>query len=157
MTSLFLRGLFFAVLNPGIVAGLIPVLITKVYTGDLFSTPLNLNHIIGSTLFLIGFIILSICIVDFAVIGRGTLSPADPTKKLVHKGLYQYSRNPMYVGVIVILLGEIIFTQSILLLIYALAIFTIFNIFIIFFEEPRLKKDFQEAYIHYCEKVRRWL
>nr|HPN68070.1 isoprenylcysteine carboxylmethyltransferase family protein [Saprospiraceae bacterium] len=118
---------------------------------------LKINHIFGATLFLIGFIILTICIVDFAIVGRGTLSPADPTKKLVHKGLYQYSRNPMYVGVIMILLGEVIFTQSIPLLIYILIIFTIFNIFIIFFEEPRLKKDFQEEYIHYCKKVRRWL
>jgi protein-S-isoprenylcysteine O-methyltransferase Ste14 len=74
--------------------------------------------------------------------GKGTLSPADPTKKLVVKGLYRFSRNPMYVGVTMMLVGESIFFQSTALWTYSLIIFIAFNIFILFFEEPRLLDDF---------------
>ena len=98
-----------------------------------------------------------ICIISFAVKGRGTLSPADPTKKLVVTGLYRYSRNPMYIGVVMILTGEAIFFQSVSLWIYLLVVIIAFNIFILLHEEPRLQKDFGEEYKKYCQKVRRWI
>ena len=63
----------------------------------------------------------------------------------------------MYVGVILILIGEAIFFQSIDLWIYSLFVFIAFNIFTILVEEPRLRKDFGEEYKRYCEKVRRWI
>ena len=97
------------------------------------------------------------CIVNFAIKGRGTLSPADPTKRLVINGLYKYSRNPMYIGVILILVGESIFSRSQSLWIYSLIIFIAFNVFIVGFEEPRLRSDFGEEYRAYCKKVRRWM
>ena len=62
----------------------------------------------------------------------------------------------MYVSVIFILIGQAIFLQSVELWIYALLVFIAFNIFIIFAEEPRLRKDFGEEYKRYCENVRRW-
>ena len=96
------------------------------------------------------------CIIRFAVEGRGTLSPADPTKKLVIKGLYGFSRNPMYVGVMMILIGEATFFQSGSLCIYLLFIFLAFNVFILLFKEPRLHEEFGEDYRTYCQKVRRW-
>ena len=84
------------------------------------------------------------CIIRFAVEGRGTLSPADPTKKLVISGLYKFSRNPMYVGVMMIIIGEAIFFRSTSLWIYSLFIFIAFNLFVMFIEEPLLLKDFGE-------------
>ena len=117
----------------------------------------HLHHYIGTIAFLIGFAIMLWCIISFAVKGRGTLSPVDPTKKLVISGLYKFSRNPMYVGVILILIGEVIFLQSIELGIYTLFVFVAFNIFTMLIEEPRLRKDFGEEYKRYCEKVRRWI
>ena len=63
----------------------------------------------------------------------------------------------MYVGVILILIGEAIFFQSANLWVYLLFVFVGFNIFVIHIEEPRLRKDFGEEYNLYCQKVRRWI
>jgi protein-S-isoprenylcysteine O-methyltransferase Ste14 len=71
--------------------------------------------------------------------------------------LYKFSRNPMYIGVMLILTGEAIFFRSIGLLIYAVLVFTVFNLFIIIHEEPRLKQDFGSEYEQYMARVRRWL
>ena len=157
MESLFIRNLLFTIMQPGLVAGLIPLWITGFRINDIFNEVWQLHHYIGTIVFLIGFVIMLWCIISFAVIGRGTLSPADPTKKLVISGLYYFSRNPMYVGVLMILIGEVIFFQSHQLLIYLLIIFISFNIFVLLIEEPRLRKDFGEEYRKYCKRVRRWI
>ena len=157
MKSLLLRNIIFTILQPGIVAGLIPYLILRLKTNDLFAQQLRAYHYFGSLIFLLGFIIMLICIRSFAIIGKGTLSPADPTERLDITGFYKFSRNPMYVGVLLILIGEVIFFQSHLLIIYLLSIFTAFNIFILLIEEPRLRKDFGKEYREYCKKVRRWI
>ncbi len=157
MMSLFIRNLFFTILQPGIVAGLIPFWIAGVRVDNIFNEEWQLNHIIGTIIFMIGFLIMLWCIISFAVKGRGTLSPIDPTKKLVISGLYCFSRNPMYVGVILILIGEAVFFQSTKLLEYLLFVFVLFHVFVIYIEEPRLKKDFGEKYSLYCQKVKRWI
>lgn len=159
MLSLFIRNLIFTILQPGIVAGLIPYLILGDKVNDIFVQQLLQRglHNSGAIIFLIGFVIMLSCIISFAVKGRGTLSPADPTKKLVISGLYRFSRNPMYVGVTLILIGEAIFFQSVELWIYSLFVFAAFNVFTMLVEEPRLRKDFGEEYKTYCEKVRRWI
>ena len=157
MVSLILRNLFFTILQPGLVAGLIPVWILGRKANNLFNKPWQLYQFSGFLVFVGGFLIMLICIISFAVKGRGTLSPADPTKKLVVTGLYRYSRNPMYIGVVMILTGEAIFFQSVSLWIYLLLVNIGFNIFILLHEEPRLQKDFGEEYKKYCQKVRRWI
>jgi protein-S-isoprenylcysteine O-methyltransferase Ste14 len=63
----------------------------------------------------------------------------------------------MYIGVILVLIGEAIFFQSISLWLYSFGIFIVFNCFIFFLEEPRLRKDFKEEYDEYCKKARRWV
>lgn len=156
MTSLILRNIIFTILKPGVVVGLIPFLILR-EDWDGVGPFSSLNHYLGLLLITAGLIILLHCIIRFASEGRGTLSPIDPTKRLVLKGLYKYSRNPMYLGVLSILVGESLFTRSIDLWIYTLIVSLAFNIFVIFIEEPRLKKDFGEEYKHYFENVRRWI
>lgn len=157
MLSLLLRNLFFTILQPGLVAGLIPFWILGEKVKSTLSQPFQFYHYIGVMLFLIGLVIMLSCIINFAVKGRGTLSPVDPTKLLVISGLYKFSRNPMYVGVMMILIGEAIFYQSVYLWIYLILVYIAFNIFIMLHEEPRLKKDFGEEYSKYCQKVRRWV
>jgi protein-S-isoprenylcysteine O-methyltransferase Ste14 len=157
MASLFLRNLFFTILQPGLVAGLIPFFILRGKVENIFFQSWKFHHFLGIIVFIIGFIIMLICIMSFAIKGRGTLSPADPTKKLVVVGLYKFSRNPMYAGVTMMLLGEVIFFYSSPLLIYSLFVFAIFNVFIILVEEPRLRKDFKDEYNKYCEKAKRWI
>lgn len=157
MLSLFFRNLFFTILQPGLVAGLFPYWILGDKASKIFNQPLQLYQYLGGLLFLIGLLIMFDCITRFAVDGRGTLSPADPTKKLVIKGLYRFSRNPMYIGVMMILIGEVIFFQSYNLCIYTLFIFLAFSLFIRLVEEPRLRKDFGIEYYQYCKKVPRWI
>ncbi len=155
--SLFLSNLIFTVLQPGIVAGLLPMLLVRNLLNDTFTPHLGFHHYAGTTVSLAGLVVMLVCIVSFAVKGRGTLSPLDPARRLIVSGLYQYSRNPMYVGVMLILWGEAIFFRSASLGIYSCIIFGAFNAFIIFYEEPRLSKDFGVQYGDYQRRVRRWL
>lgn len=157
MLSLFLRNLLFTILHPGIIAGLIPYLILSREDLELIYKPFNLYQYAGIIISVTGFIILIKCIIGFAVKGKGTLSPFDPTKELVISGLYRYSRNPMYLGVMLILSGETVFFTSTELLVYEVVVFLLFNVFIKVNEEPRLKKDFGDTYLQYCNKVRRWI
>ena len=157
MISLFTRNLFFTLLQPGIVAGLVPYALAKDYFFNVFKHQLQPIQWVGLFVFSIGLFIMLHCIANFAVRGKGTLSPADPTKRLVISGLYHYSRNPMYAGVMLILIGEVIFTMSVSLLMYSAAIMTAFVVFVVFWEEPRLTKDFGDEYVAYTRRVRRWL
>ena len=154
---LLLRNLFFTIIHPGLAAGLIPYWILGDKLNKTFANPLQFYQYLAILIFLVGLVIMLECIIRFAIKGRGTLSPADPTKKLVVSGLYKFSRNPMYAGVTLILIGEAIFFQSGSLWIYLLIVFAFFNLFILLVEEPRLRRDFGESYYQYCKKVRRWL
>jgi hypothetical protein len=89
--------------------------------------------------------------------GKGTPAPIDPPKELVMRGLYRYVRNPMYVGILTLLIGETLFFASRQLFIYAGVIFLFFNLFVIFYEEPALRQKFGESYRRYCETVPRWI
>lgn len=154
---LALRNLIFVILQPGIVAGLAPYFIAGSSLENTFANDFLLHHFVGLLLFLFGASILLHCVTRFAIDGHGTLSPADPTIRLVTSGLYKYSRNPMYVGVMLILIGEVVFIQSAELLLYVVAICVLFSLFIKYHEEPRLRKDFGQDYEMYCNKVRRWV
>ncbi|MBK9108699.1 MAG: isoprenylcysteine carboxylmethyltransferase family protein [Saprospiraceae bacterium] len=155
--NLYIRNLLFTVLQPGIVVGLFPFLIIQFYNIPLPSIALDVPVLLLILLFISGFLILMYCIYLFIKFGKGTLSPFDPTQELVTSGLYQYSRNPMYLGVITMLIAEIFLFKSNELGIYSLIIFIIFNGFIVLHEEPRLQKEFGSTYAEYKKKVRRWL
>jgi len=157
MTSLLLRNLIFTILQPGIVAGLIPYLFVKDQFKTTFSFPFQVYHWIGIFIILIGISILLYCVYHFAKYGRGTLSPADPKKKLVTKGLYRFSRNPMYLGVLIVLLGETIFMRSFMLGAYLFLVTILFLLFVVYFEERRLTKSFGDDYTSYKKKVKRWI
>lgn len=157
MISLVLRNLFFTILQPGVVGGLIPYLLVRGDQTVLFSGWWTIWQYAGALITVSGFFIILVCIVRFATEGKGTLSPLDPTKKLVAGGLYKYSRNPMYVGMILLLTGETLIFQSFVLAGYTILVFIAFNLFIMLHEEPRLRRDFGNEYGEYCQKVRRWL
>ena len=157
MFSLYLRNLFFTIIHPGLVVGLIPYWLLSLSGKNNFRFRFNFYQYLGILLFLIGLFVLLHCIIRFAVVGRGTLSPVDPTKKLVTSGIYRYSRNPMYLGVLMTLIGEALFFKSYHLGIFLLIMALIFNFFILVVEEPRLHRDFGDEYSHYRNKVRRWL
>lgn len=157
MALILLRNLLFTILQPGVVVVLIPYLILKQKAIEIINSSFTWFQYSGALFFIIGLLVTLVCILSLAFLGRGTLSPAYPTKQLVVKGLYRYSRNPMYVGVMAMLVGESLYFHSSALLIYLLIVFFFFNIYIINFEEPRLRRDFPESYSSYLKKVRRWL
>lgn len=95
--------------------------------------------------------------VVFKKFGRGTPSPVAPPRRLVARGLYRRSRNPMYVAYITVALGEALFFGRTVLLIYTAAIFLAFHLIIVLHEEPELWQRFGEDYETYRNMVRRWL
>ena len=97
------------------------------------------------------------CVRDFYVAGKGTLAPWAPPRHLVVVGLYRWSRNPMYISVSVILLGWAIAYQSRALLIYALALFVMFHLRVVFGEEPWLARTHGDEWLRYRARVPRWL
>ncbi|MDF1593358.1 MAG: isoprenylcysteine carboxylmethyltransferase family protein [Desulfobacterales bacterium] len=94
---------------------------------------------------------------DFALKGRGTPAPIDPPKIMVAEGLYRFVRNPMYLGALVILLGHVLWFQSFRLLIYVAALAAAFHLFVVFYEEPHLRRKFGDSYEGYCRMVSRWI
>jgi protein-S-isoprenylcysteine O-methyltransferase Ste14 len=106
---------------------------------------------------LIGLAIYSWCAWDFTFAGRGTPAPIDPPKELVVRGLYRYIRNPMYIGVLSILVGEAVLFASRRLFEYAAVVFALFFLFVVLYEEPALRNKFGESYREYCRNVSRWI
>jgi protein-S-isoprenylcysteine O-methyltransferase Ste14 len=152
---LFLRSLFFALILPGSVTLLIPYFILSA-RGIVVPHWGPVQYVAGVVI-AAGAAVLIRCIADFARIGRGTLAPVDPPKTLVVRGLYRYVRNPMYVGVLWVLLGEALLFRSVPLLTYTAIWFVVVNLFVVFYEEPALRARFGESYEQYRRAVRRWI
>jgi protein-S-isoprenylcysteine O-methyltransferase Ste14 len=149
------RSLLWAIALPGAVAGYVPwryfgLSGVRVSLGD----PLQLLGIVCTAL---GVALLAVCIWEFAHSGRGTLSPVEPPKELVVRGLYRYVRNPMYLSVTAIILGEALVARSRGLLIYWAIWFVVVNLFVIGYEEPFLRRRFGESYERYKRSVGRWI
>ena len=160
---LWIKGIVFTILVPGSVAGYIPWLLVREGSKDIDWGAWNYS---GLIFFIGGIIIYIITAASFIMRGKGTpaiwftkgigwLIGKEPTK-MISSGLYKYSRNPMYAGVMTTVLGEgILFGFSILLW-YCLALIIIFNIVVILIEEPHLSKKFGEEYRQYKKRTRRW-
>ena len=148
-----LKSLFFLIFVPGLLIGYVPFAFIlfgpQIETGSLawFALPLWL---IG------GFIILW-CFWDFIVKGKGTPAPIDPPKKLIASDLYRFVRNPMYVGVLLMLFGHFLWFGYWSLLAYTVFFFIAFHLFVIGYEEPNLRKRFGATYDDYLQKVPRWI
>lgn len=97
------------------------------------------------------------CLWDFVAAGRGIPLPLDHPRRLVVRGLYRYVRNPMYLGVLCVLLAEVSFFRSTVLLLYTIGWFVIVHAFVVLYEEPTLRRKFGDEYDRYVRSVRRWL
>jgi protein-S-isoprenylcysteine O-methyltransferase Ste14 len=156
MISLYIKNIIFFILQPGLVVGLIPYLLIRNRLSPILSDRFSLLDYFGLVLILLGLLIAIYCVYRFIIDGLGTLSPVHRTKALVVKGLYKYSRNPMYVGMLLVLIGEFLITKSVHLLAYTIVVGLAFHLFVIFVEEPRLTRDFKTEYLDYMNRVRRW-
>jgi protein-S-isoprenylcysteine O-methyltransferase Ste14 len=152
--SIAVSTLFTLFGGPGIVLGLGPWLITRfrIPAGEADS-----RMILGAALITIGLMPLLESIVRFVVVGRGTLMPLVPPEHLVVSGLYRYMRNPMYVGVLTVLFSESIVFRSRRILTYAIVLFVFFDLMVILYEEPALKRKFGASYEEYLKMVPRWM
>ena len=147
-----LKSLLFLVVAPGMVAGYIPLALLR--RGPQIET--GIVAWLAFPLWLIGAVILLWSFWNFLAQGRGTPAPIDPPKELVAVGFYRYTRNPMYVGVLLVILGHVLWFGFWNLLIYVVVIFLAFNTFVAYYEEPTLRKKFGAAYEDYCSRVPRW-
>lgn len=150
-----IRSLTWTALVPGVVAGYLPWRYFGVSEVDIEWT--GARDLPGVICIGVGAALLAACIWQFARRGRGTLAPVDPPRVLVVTGLYRYVRNPMYLSVTMIVLGEALLTGSLALLAYWAAWFGAVNVFVLAVEEPALRSRFGESYVEYTRTVGRWL
>jgi protein-S-isoprenylcysteine O-methyltransferase Ste14 len=143
----------FFVIAPGTVAGLIPWLITHWRFGDGATAGVS---IAGGIVIALSLALLIECFARFALKGRGTPAPIAPARELVVSGAYARVRNPMYVAVTGIILGQALLFASAALIAYGIAVWFGFLVFVLYYEEPRLQRDFPESYAAYFENVPRW-
>jgi protein-S-isoprenylcysteine O-methyltransferase Ste14 len=150
--KLLLKNLLFTCVAPGTVAGILPWLLTR------DALPASGSALaVASVLFAAGGAIYSWCVWDFATFGRGTPAPIDAPVKLVVRGLYRFSRNPMYVGVLTVIAGWSVLYRAADVAVYGVFVAVAFNTFIRIYEEPHLAREFGDEYAAYRDRVGRWL
>jgi protein-S-isoprenylcysteine O-methyltransferase Ste14 len=113
--------------------------------------------VFGLISILTGLAVMWFTISSFIRVGRGTLAPWSPPKKLVIRGLYRYVRNPMILGVLIVLFGEALSLWSMNILIWAVSFLFINTIYFIIYEEPNLESRFGDDYREYKKHVSRWI
>lgn len=115
------------------------------------------SHTLGVALFVASVGLILYCSRLFNRLGHGTPVPINPPTELVVSGVYRFSRNPIYVGQVGILLSYFVFSGELTLLLYACAWAAVVQAFIVLVEEPDLRKKFGASYEDYCRTVPRWL
>ena len=114
--------------------------------------------VVGSVLFAIGAIVALWCVTMHLRTGRSTpLAIIDHPMNLLAWGPYKYSRNPMYLAVVINLAGLGLFWGYVLLLVYPFILLLAYHLFVVYIEEPELRKIFGKAYLDYCRKTPRWV
>lgn len=154
--NVLLRSAVFTLLVPGTVVGLIPWLILR----QMPSGEVNwraASSIAGLAAIAAGLGIYARCAWEFGARGKGTPAPWDPPQRVVTTSLYQRTRNPMYLGMILVLLGETALFTSAALLGWALFMLVAFHLRVVLYEEPILRREFGETYESYRQSVPRWL
>lgn len=155
-TSLrLLRSALWLLLLPGTLAGALPVLVAR--RAPAAAHWPSALRVAGALLGGVGVLALLWCFREFATRGRGTPAPVDPPRRLVARGLYRHVRNPMYVSVVMIVLGEALFLAVPLLIPYALSLAIGFALWVRRVEEPALRRRFGAAYDAYRTDVPRWV
>jgi protein-S-isoprenylcysteine O-methyltransferase Ste14 len=144
----------FFLVAPGTVVGWIPYELTGWQANPAFAGDV-LFRVAGVVMVTAGVAVLVDCFIRFALLGRGTPAPVAPTETLVVAGLYRYTRNPMYIGVVSALVGQALFFGSVAVLWYTAFVWLAAHTFVVLYEEPVLRSQFP-AYERYRLSVPRW-
>jgi len=150
--KLLLKNLLFTVIVPGSVGVYIPILLGRGIPAKAGAIP-----VVSWLLFATAAAIYGWSVWQFAAHGRGTPFPMDAPKRLVARGPYQYTRNPMYLALFAALLGWTLLYQTVSLVLYSLAVAAVVNLFVLGYEEPHLGRQFGPEYDEYKAKVPRWV
>jgi len=111
----------------------------------------------GTALIAAGVPVLLESFARFAIQGFGTPAPIFPTEHLVVTGFYRFVRNPMYISVVSIVLGQALLFGNVHLFEYGIIAWCVTHLFILTYEEPTLRRTFGTEYAEYCANVRRWI
>lgn len=152
----FVKTGLFSVMVPGIVAGAIPRLLNR---RDQLRFPIRsrLTSPVGALAVISGIALYLHTAWRFAGEGEGTPAPVDEPDELVTGGIYTRMRNPMYVGVLLIIVGQALLYRSVLVLWWAVACMLGFHNQVMGYEEPHLREKHGESFEQYCEEVPRWI
>jgi protein-S-isoprenylcysteine O-methyltransferase Ste14 len=148
-------SLVFFIIAPGFVAGLVPFWISRWR----FQPPwlgFAAFRVAGALLVVAGLAVLLESFWRFAVKGLGTPAPIAPTRRLVVSGLYRYVRNPMYLAVTAIIVGQALIFGNVRLLVYGAFVWCLFHAFVLLYEEPTLTAAYPAEYADYRTNVPRW-
>jgi protein-S-isoprenylcysteine O-methyltransferase Ste14 len=151
-----LKTLVFTIVMPGMVGGVIPWLLARGEWGPNLP-PLLSVWVLGLVPIALGVVLYLWCAGAFTFIGKGTPAPIDAPVVLVMRGPYRWMRNPMYIAVLAVILGQALVLRSWLLVGYALLFCVAVHTFVVGFEEPSLREQFGESYEAYLRRVPRWL
>jgi len=145
----------FTLVVPGTVVALVPYLLLA----DSSRSAVDFAAIsaLGLLPIVLGIALYSRCAHDFILTGRGTPLPIDAPVRIVTRGPYRYSRNPMYIGILAVVGGEALLFRDHRLLSYLFAVAVVFHVFIVGYEERALRRRFGDDYARYRAAVPRWL
>ena|SRR5205809_136571 len=149
-------SVLFLVIAPGTVAGLVPWWISRWRMQAPFLNFFPIR-IAGALLILIGLPGLLDSFARFALKGLGTPAPIFPTRHLVVTALYHYVRNPMYISVVSLIVGQGLLLGNIRVLEYGVLVWLAFHLFVLLYEEPALRSTFGAEYEIFCANVPRWI
>jgi len=149
MNALFAHAVLAFLLLPGVVAFALPLWLVA-------PADRRVVDATGTIPLGLGICLLLWCVREFYVAGRGTLAPWAPPRNLVVSGLYRFSRNPMYVAVLLILCGWALLFHSPSLVAYAVVVMVVFQVRVMLFEEPFLARTQGDAWLRYRSRVPRW-
>src|SRR5215469_2130636 len=129
------RSILFVVLLPGTVAGYVPFRLLR-SAGQLHWPALSLSTCLAALTIVVGAVVLLASVWELFVAEHAALAPIEPPRQLVVSGLYRFTRNPMYNGVVAVLLCQAWFFSSVRLLEYAATVLVCFHLFVVLYEEP---------------------
>jgi protein-S-isoprenylcysteine O-methyltransferase Ste14 len=151
-----LGSVLFLVVAPGTVIGLIPWWISK-WKVQPMPPGFLLIQLLGVLLLVTGILILLEAFARFALQGIGTPAPVLPTRHLVVTGFYRYVRNPMYLALVLAVLGQSMIQGNLNLVLYGTLVWLISHLFVVVYEEPTLRRTFGDDYDEFCANVPRWI
>jgi len=161
---LVLRAFLFTLFVPGSVATGIPYLLSVLFPARV---DMGWVHYAGIVFLIVGGILYFAGVIRFVVSGKGTpaawfarqlrfIIGEEPTA-LVANGIYRRTRNPLYLGVVSVVIGQAVFAGVTMLFVYALVLWPLFHTVVVLLEEPHLRKKYGEQYIQYLNSTPRWL